>query len=91
MKKYNVVPMLVDARGATVPSGCNDITFINFGDKLNPPAGDNLIVDDVVTIKPGQQYRITGNDGEMNVTVHRCRWEGVTGIRYGVVARKTYV
>ena len=73
MKKYNVVPMLVDARGATVPSGCN------------------LIVDDVVTIKPGQQYRITGNDGEMNVTVHRCRWEGVTGIRYGVVARKTYV
>lgn len=88
VKKYRVETLVIPTVGQVVESNCNDITFINFGDYAQPPAGDVLIVDDVIQIKPGEQYIITGNEGELNVTNHRCRFSGVSGVRNAVVARK---
>lgn len=87
-KKYRIETLVIPTVGQVVPSNCNDITFINFGDYAQPPAGDVLIVDDVIHIKPGQQYIITGNEGEVNVTNHRCYFRGSSGVRTAVVARK---
>jgi hypothetical protein len=91
LKKYNLITVnLASLKSTNVESHCNAMTFINFGDGARVPTGQELVVDDVVIVKPGQQYKIEGNEGEIDVTQHRVRWQG-TGVRYAVQVRKIYV
>lgn len=88
--KYKIETLSLDANGGSVQSDCADITFINFGDNASPPTGATLIVDDVVKIKPGEEYIIAANSSnEINTTKHRFSWDTTTGTnKTGVVVRK---
>lgn len=91
MENYVVESILLDARGGAVQANCTDISFFNFGDGAAVPTGATLIIDDVIRIRPGGSYEITGNKNEVNVTKHNYKWDVSTGaVKSAVVTRKKY-
>lgn len=79
--KYNIDFVIIQ-QGQPVASNCNEITFFNLG-----TAQANV---ELVPLLQNQQFKISGNIGEMCQTQFNISFTG-TGTQLLLVIRKNYV
>lgn len=79
--KYDFLNQTTDNQ---VTSNCGDITFSNQG-------SNTVTINNTLILAPGQSLTLSGNAGELDITIYSFRFTVVTTNSLLVIIRKIYV